>query len=235
MVLTVEDLTANYGTSQILFGVDLHVEKGEVVGLLGRNGAGKTTTLKCIAGVTPPEKTGTVTFEDETISDLPAHTISQHGIKLVPEDRDVIPTLTVEENLRLGGLRADVDVEERLEHVYDVFPRVEERKENRGDQLSGGEEQMVAIGRALMSDPQLLLLDEPTEGLAPTIVQDVIDVIQELKTQGYTTMIVEQNLKAALELTERNYILQQGDVVFESDTQTLEERDDVTEQYLGVS
>lgn len=235
MVLVVEDLTANYGTSQVLFGVTLHVEKGEVVGLLGRNGAGKTTTLKCIAGVTPPTKVGTVTFQDEVISDLPAHEISRLGAKLVPEDRDIIPTLTVEENLRLGGLRADVDVDERLEHVYGIFPRIRERRENRGDQLSGGEEQMVAIGRALMSDPQLLLLDEPTEGLAPTIVKDVIDVIRELKSQGYTTLLVEQNLNATMELTERNYILQQGEIAVEADTPTLEERDDLTEKYLGVS
>lgn len=235
MVLEVEDLTANYGTSQVLFGVDLHVDEGEVVGLLGRNGAGKTTTLKCIAGVTPPTKAGTITFEDTTISALPAHEVSRLGVKLVPEDRDVIPTLTVEENLRLGGLRADVDIEERLDHVFGVFPRVQERREHRGDQLSGGEEQMVAIGRALMSDPELLLLDEPTEGLAPTIVTDVIDVIKELKSQGYTTLLVEQNLNATMQLTERNYILQQGEIAVEADTQTLRERDDLTEKYLGVS
>lgn len=234
-LLSVSDLSAKYGESQILFEVDFEVEEGEVVGLLGRNGAGKTSILRSIAGIDPPAKTGTVVFDGTDISSLPAYEVANIGLRLVPESRDIVPALTVEENLILGGMRADdVDQDEQMAFAYETFPRVQERKHHSGDQLSGGEEQMVAIARGLMGDPKLLLLDEPAEGLAPQIVEDLIGLILDLTAEGYTMLVVEQNFEFMRHISDRNYIMENGRIVYEGTTDELQADEEALEQFLGM-
>ncbi len=205
-ILRIEGLHAHYGKSHVLQGIDLHVDDGELVTLLGRNGAGKTTTLKSICGVVPPTA-GRVRFMGEEVQGLPPHRIAQRGVCLVPEHRGIFRLLTVEENLLLGQRRQSPW---QLADIYRIFPRLKERRANGGGQLSGGEQQMLAIGRALMNAPRLLMLDEPVEGLAPVIVEEIVAQLQAIKAAGVAILLVEQNLEVCTQLADRHYIIEQG-------------------------
>jgi branched-chain amino acid transport system ATP-binding protein len=233
-MLDVDDITVSYGEISALHGVSLTVEEGEIVTVIGANGAGKTTLLRTISGLNRPSS-GRIAFRGQEIHTLSPDEIARRGVIHVPEGRHIFPELTVEENLRLGTFaRRDGDQVADLDHVYDIFPRLEERTQQRGESLSGGEQQMLAIGRALMSDPDLLLLDEPSLGLAPQIIEDVRDVIERLNEEGITILLIEQNARVAMELASRAYVLQNGAVRVSGDTDELSERDDIRESYLGI-
>ena len=230
MILDIENGHAHYGKSHVLQGVTLQVNEGELVTLLGRNGAGKTTTLKCIVGVVPPTK-GNIQFCGQAIAGLPSHLIAQHGICLVPEHRGVFKLLTVEENLLLGQRKKSPW---QLDDVYRIFPRLKERRKNGGAQLSGGEQQMLAIGRALMNDPKLLMLDEPVEGLAPVIVEEIVAQLKTIKAAGVAILLVEQNLEVCTQLADRHYIIEQGAIVYSADNAAFLGDVAVKDRYLGV-
>lgn len=228
-LLSVESIHAHYGKSHVLQGVSLQVQEGELVTLLGRNGAGKTTTLKTIAGVMQPTQ-GQVRFAGEATSRLATHQVAQRGICLVPEHRGIFKLLTVEENLLLAQRKKSPW---QLADVYRIFPRLQERRTNGGGQLSGGEQQMLAIGRALMTKPRLLLLDEPTLGLAPLIIAQIFDIIQTIRAEGVTVFLVEQNANRALQIADRGYVLENGRVVLEDTGAALLTNDAVRKAYLG--
>ena len=230
-LLEVERINSYYGDSHILFDVSLRVEKNEVVALLGRNGAGKSTTLKTLMGVLRP-RSGTVRLEGRDVGGRPAHEIAGQGIQLVPEDRRIFGSLNVEENLVLAGLNAERKW--KLDRVWEMFPRLRERRRSRGTDLSGGEQQMLAIARALIRDPKLILLDEPFEGLAPVIVRDLLAVCRDLAQAGQTIIVVEQNIAAALSLADRAYIINTGHIVEERTTAQLRAEPEVLHRYLGV-
>ena len=230
MILAIENGHAHYGKSHVLQGVTLQVNEGELVTLLGRNGAGKTTTLKCIVGVVPPTQ-GNIQFCGQTIAGLPPHLIAQRGVCLVPEHRGVFKLLTVEENLLLGQRKSSPW---QLDDVYRIFPRLKERRKNGGAQLSGGEQQMLAIGRALMNDPKLLMLDEPVEGLAPVIVEEIVAQLKTIKAAGVAILLVEQNLEVCTQLADRHYILEQGAIVYSADNAAFLADVAVKDRYLGV-
>jgi len=230
----VDDITVSYGEITALRGVSLTVEEGEIVTVIGANGAGKTTLLRTISGLNRPSS-GRVELRGQDIHTLSPDEIARQGVIHVPEGRHIFPELTVKENLRLGTFaRRNGDRVADLDLVYDIFPRLEERTQQRGELLSGGEQQMLAIGRALMSDPDLLLLDEPSLGLAPQIIQDVRETIKRLNEEGITILLVEQNVHVAMELASRAYVLQNGQVRMSGDTDELSESDDVRESYLGL-
>ena len=222
-MLSLDKVNTFYGYSHILHDVSLEVNEGEIVVLLGRNGVGKTTTIKTIMGVQPP-KSGKVVFCGEDISGLPPYRIARKGISLIPEDRRVIPNLTVYENLKLGSLvQGKVkDLDSRLQGVFDYFPRLKERLKQEGGKLSGGEQQMLTIARGLMARPKLMLIDEPSEGLAPKIVQEIMEIIQKLQKDGVTILLVEQHAEMAMRLSDnlRAYVIEKGEVRM---TGTLEE------------
>lgn len=230
MILEVENGHAHYGKSHVLQGVTLEVKDGELVTLLGRNGAGKTTTLKCIVGVVPPTH-GVIRFCGETIQGLAPHVIAKRGVCLVPEHRGIFKLLTVEENLLLGQRKQSPW---QLEDVYRIFPRLKERRKNGGAQLSGGEQQMLAIGRALMNDPKLLMLDEPVEGLAPVIVEEIVAQLNTIKAAGVAILLVEQNLEVCTQLADRHYIIEQGAIVYSADNASFLADVEVKDRYLGV-
>jgi branched-chain amino acid transport system ATP-binding protein len=230
-LLEVRDVNAYYGDSHILFDVSMRVERNEVVALLGRNGAGKSTTLKSLMGVVKP-RAGSVKLDGAEIAGKPSHAIAQAGMQLVHEDRRIFGSLNVEENIVLAGLTAKSKWP--LERIYGMFPRLKERRGSRGTDLSGGEQQMLAIARALVRDPKIVLLDEPFEGLAPVIVQDLIRACRELAAGGQTIVLVEQNLAAALALSHRIYILNNGHIAQEGPAQELRSRPEVLRRYLGV-
>ncbi len=230
-LLEVEAINSFYGEAHTLFDVSLKVEPNEVVALLGRNGAGKSTTLKTIMGVLAP-KSGTIKFSGTPIHGLPPYKIARLGVQLVPEERRIIGGLTVEENLVLAGLSAPNPWEPR--RVYEMFPRLGERRSSAGRELSGGEQQMLAIARALVREPQLILLDEPFEGLAPLIVQDLLAVCRRIAEAGRTIVIVEQNVQAALLLARRCYILNNGQVVYGGTPAELRRDPDFMHRHLGV-
>jgi branched-chain amino acid transport system ATP-binding protein len=230
MILHVDAIHSYYGKSHILQGVSLTLPEGTVVTLLGRNGAGKSTTLKTIAGVIAP-KAGAVRFGGRDIAGLPAHKIAAMGICLVPEHRGIFKLLTVEENLKLGMRR---DSPWQLEDVYRIFPRLKERRRNGGGQLSGGEQQMLAIGRALMNHPRVLMLDEPVEGLAPVIVEEIVAQIQSIKRAGVTILLVEQNLEVCTQLADHHFIIEQGTIVYEGSNAAFMADENVKDRYLGV-
>ncbi|MBI5651340.1 MAG: ABC transporter ATP-binding protein [Chloroflexi bacterium] len=236
-MLTLNDIHTYYGDSYILQGVSLQVNPGEVVCLLGRNGAGKTTTIRSIIGFSPP-RAGKIIFNTREITRLPAHRIARAGIGLVPQGRGVFPTLTVRENLLLAA-RNPASFDSRsgrgwdLNAVYAQLPRLREREHHHGNELSGGEQQMLAIGRALMTNPELLLMDEPTEGLAPLIVREIARLLLELKRKKQSILLVEQSLPLALELADRIYVMSKGRIVFEGSPRALFENEDVKKQYLG--
>ena len=229
-ILQIEGLHAHYGKSHVLQGIDLHVDDGELVTLLGRNGAGKTTTLKSICGVVPPTA-GRVRFMGEDVQGLPPHRIAQRGVCLVPEHRGIFRLLTVEENLLLGQRKQSPW---QLADIYRIFPRLKERRTNGGGQLSGGEQQMLAIGRALMNAPRLLMLDEPVEGLAPVIVEEIVAQLQTIKAAGVAILLVEQNLEVCVQLADRHYILEQGVIVHQAGNAAFMADHEVKDRYLGV-
>jgi branched-chain amino acid transport system ATP-binding protein len=230
-LLEVEAINTYYGEAHTLFDVSLKVEPHEVVALLGRNGAGKTTTLKAIMGVIAP-KSGAIRFAGTAVQGLAPYKIARMGLQLVPDERRIFGSLTVEENLVLARLTAPDAWD--IERIYTMFPRLEERRRNRGRELSGGEQQMLAIARALVREPRLILLDEPFEGLAPLIVQDLIAVCRRLAEEGRTIVIVEQNVHAALALAGRCYVLNNGHVVFDGTTEALRRDPDFMHRNLGV-
>ena len=230
-VLTVKDLQAWYGESHILHGINFNVRAGEVVTLLGRNGAGKSTTLKSLMGVVTPRR-GSVMFDGVDIAGKKSHKIAQAGMQLVHEERRIFGSLSVEENLVIAGLTASQRWP--LERIYEMFPRLRERRSNRGTDLSGGEQQMLAIARALVRDPKIILLDEPFEGLAPVIVRDLMKACRDLAEAGQTIVLVEQNLAATLALAQRIYIINNGHIVHEGPAQEIKAQPDVLQRYLGV-
>ena len=226
-----ERINSYYGDSHILFDVSLHVERHEVVALLGRNGAGKSTTLKTLMGLVKP-RSGAVRIDGVALAGQPPHVVARAGVQLVPEERRIFGSLTVEENLILAGLSAAEAWP--LERVYAMLPRLFERKGSLGRDLSGGEQQMLAIARALVREPKIILLDEPFEGLAPIVVRDLLAICERLAAEGQTIVIVEQNLAAALTLAHRAYILNNGHVVFEGSADDLKRTPEITSRYLGV-
>ncbi len=230
-LLEVNKLNSYYGDSHILFDVDIKVEAHEVVALLGRNGAGKSTTLKSLMGMVTP-RSGSVMLDGEDLAGKKAHVIAQRGMQLVPEERRVFGSLDVEENIVLARLTASNAWP--IERVYDLFPRLAERKRSRGTDLSGGEQQMLAIARALVRDPKIVLLDEPFEGLAPVIVQDLMRACRRLVEEGQTIVLVEQNIAATLRLADRAYIINNGHVVHEGPAEEIRRQPEVLQRYLGV-
>lgn len=231
-LLEVEDVDAFYGNSHVLFDLSLEVEENEIVTLLGRNGAGKTSTLRTITG-TIPRREGHISYGGTDISKRSVDSISNMGLKLVPEDRRVFPTLTVQENLLIA--RDSCDDPRDIEEMYEIFPELDDHRESKGRNLSGGEQQMLSVARALIQDPELLLLDEPTEGLAPVIVENLRDVFEDLLEQDVTVLLTEQNVSFALDLAERAYIIEKGSNVWEGEIDELRQRDDLLEEYLSVS
>jgi branched-chain amino acid transport system ATP-binding protein len=230
-LLEVSSLNSYYGDSHILFDVSLRVEQHEVVALLGRNGAGKSTTLKSLMGVVTP-RSGSVKLEGIEMGGRKSHAIAQAGMQLVHEDRRIFGSLDVEENLVLAGLTADARWP--LERVYTMFPRLKARRRSRGTDLSGGEQQMLAIARALIRNPRIVLLDEPFEGLAPVIVHDLVAACRSLAAEGQTIVLVEQNLAATLALAHRVYVINNGHVVHEGPAEDLKGRPELLQRWLGV-
>jgi len=230
-LLEVKDLNSYYGDSHILFDVSMRVEKNEVVALLGRNGAGKSTTLKSLMGVVTP-RDGQVILDGTELVGRKPHHIARAGMQLVHEERRIFGSLNVEENIVLAGLTA----ENRwpIERIYEMFPRLLERRTSRGTDLSGGEQQMLAIARALVRDPKIVLLDEPFEGLAPIIVRDLVTACHNLAEAGQTIILVEQNLAAALKLADRVYIINNGYIVHEGTSADLKKQPEILQRYLGV-
>lgn len=229
-MLDVQAIHAYYGKSHVLQGVSLAVGEGELVTLLGRNGAGKSTTLKAIAGVVPP-RGGRVLFRGADIGGMPAHRIAAQGLCFVPEHRGIFRLLTVEENLKLGARR---ESPWQLDDVYTIFPRLRERRRNSGANLSGGEQQMLAIARALMNHPRLLMLDEPVEGLAPVIVEEIVAQLKMIKAAGVPILLVEQNLEVCTQLADRHVIIEQGAVVYTGTNAQFIGDEAVKDRYLGV-
>jgi branched-chain amino acid transport system ATP-binding protein len=232
-VLRVGDLHVYYGEIHALKGASLTVEKGEIVALLGPNGAGKTTTLKTISGLLAP-RSGTITLEGQSLVGAPSHAIVHRGIAHVPEGRKIFNRLTVTDNLELGAyIRADGAIREDMERVFTLFPRLRERRSQVAGTLSGGEQQMLAIGRAMMARPRLLLLDEPSMGLAPVLVEQIFETIQDINRQGTPILLVEQNAAVALTVAHRGYVLETGSVVLEGPARTLASDPGVRQAYLG--
>jgi branched-chain amino acid transport system ATP-binding protein len=230
-LLEVDAINTYYGDSHTLFDLSLHVEPGEVVALLGRNGSGKTTTMNTIMGVLAP-RSGAIRFDGRNVAGLPPYQIAKRGVQLVPDTRRIVKTITVEENLQLAAFSAKTPWSR--ERIYALFPRLEQRRKSMGRALSGGEQQMLAIARALIRDAQLLLLDEPFEGLAPLIVRDLVAAVKQLNETGRTIVIVEQNVRAALLLASRCYILSKGRVVYEGPSRELHASQELMHRYLGV-
>lgn len=234
-MLMLEDVHTYYGRSHILQGVSLAVQAGQVVCLVGRNGAGKTTTLHTIMGFTPA-RSGKIIFEGTDLTQLEAQKISRLGLNLVPEDRRIFPKFTVLENLKVAQVYAQsVDEPWTLEKIFEFFPMLEQRKKHKGTELSGGEQKMLAIGRALMANPKLLLLDEPSEGLAPLLVKLVRDVILRLKEMGTTVLLVEQhNLDMVLTVGDFYYVLVKGQIIYRGEREDFVSRPEIRQEYLGV-
>jgi len=229
-MIELKNINTFYGLGHILHDLSLHVGESEVVALLGRNGAGKTTTMRSIAGLTPP-RSGEIRSKGSDIAGLPAHRVSRLGIALVPETRDIFSFLTAKENLSIAARKGS---RWQIDSVLERFPRLKERLGNKGRELSGGEQQMLAIARALLTGPDLLLLDEPSQGLAPIVVETVMDTIRDLKSERVSMLLVEQNAEMALRLADRVYVIDHGSVVFEGTPDALRANRQVTTTYLGV-
>jgi branched-chain amino acid transport system ATP-binding protein len=235
-LLSVRGLQAGYGRAQVLFDVSFDVRPGEVVTLLGRNGMGRSTTVKCLFGMLPTSA-GSIELDGERADGLPSHRIARRGLALVPEGRQIFTALTVEENLVAtacaprGGRATD---RWTLDRVYGFFPRLKERRTNLGSQLSGGEQQMLAIGRALMTNPKLLVLDEATEGLAPIVREEIWRTLGELKREGLAQIVIDKNVGRLLHLADRHVVIEKGRVVWEGDSAALQSHPDIVQQYLGV-
>jgi len=234
-LLDINDLELAYGQVAVCRGISLRLDRGEIVALIGANGAGKSTTLRAIAGLLPP-RMGTITFSGEDVTAMPSYERSKLGIALVPEGRRVFPFLTVRENLELGGFNVRNDatkIRQRLDGVFAMFPRLSERSSQNAGTLSGGEQQMLALGRAMMSEPQLLCLDEPSLGLAPIVVQDIFQKIRAINAAGTSVLLVEQNARHAFETASRGYVLQTGSVIASGPCAELKANPRVQEAYLG--
>jgi branched-chain amino acid transport system ATP-binding protein len=234
-VLLVEDIHTYYGSIEALKGISLEVHEGEIVTLIGANGAGKSTTLRSISGIVPP-RTGRIVFNGREIQGLPGHEVAAIGIAQSPEGRRIFSRMTVLENLEMGAFtrRDQNGIREDLDRVYSLFPRLKERERQKGGTMSGGEQQMLAIGRALMAQPKLLLLDEPSLGLAPVIVDRIYEVVREINQQGTTIVLVEQNANYALDVSSRGYVLETGHVVLSDTSQNLRNDERVQAAYLGT-
>ena len=233
-MLEVNDREVYYGLIQAIKGISFQVDKGEVVALIGANGAGKTTTLHTVTGLLSP-KSGQVLFEEREITKVPAHKIVSMGMAHVPEGRRVFAELSVYENLKMGAYTRNdkSEIEESLKNVYKRFPRLEERKNQMAGTLSGGEQQMLAMGRALMSRPKIILMDEPSMGLSPIMVNEIFDIIRSVSESGTTVLLVEQNAKKALSIADRAYVLETGKIVLEGNAKDLLEDDSIKKAYLG--
>ena len=233
-LLEVNDIHTYYGNIHALKGVTFEVDTGEIIALIGANGAGKTTTLRTISGLMAPRE-GTVSYDGEEISRSRADLLVSKGISMVPEGRGVFAKLTVEENLDMGAyVRRDGDLKEDLKDAFSLFPRLEERRKQFAGTLSGGEQQMLAIARALMSKPRLLLLDEPSMGLAPVLVDGVFETVQRIASEGVTILLVEQNAHMALQIADRGYVLQSGEVAISDTAANLQQNETVQKTYLGI-
>jgi len=232
-LLVVDDIHTYYGSIEALKGITLEVHEGEIVTLIGSNGAGKSTTLRSVSGLTPP-RTGTISFRGQDISRLPAQEIVGLGISQSPEGRRCFSRMTVRENLELGAYLRRDDFTDDLGRVFDLFPRLQEREKQKAGTMSGGEQQMLAIGRALMADPKLLLLDEPSMGIAPVLVERIYETIAEINKQGTTILLVEQNANFALDVSSRGYVLETGTVALTDDASKLQGNPEVQKAYLGL-
>ena len=234
-MLALADVSAGYGSFQALFGVSLDVPQGEVVGVIGPNGAGKTTLMRVISGLVPMRE-GAITLEGHMTGGLAAHHIVEQGIAHVPENRRLFPRLSVEENLRIGAFipRARQHFAEQLEWVYNLFPRLKDRRKQLAGTMSGGEQQMCAIGRALMSKPKLLLMDEPSAGLAPLVVQQVFELVRRIRAEGLTVLIVEQNVQQVLDVVDRAYLLEVGNIKLAGTAAEFKNNDLIRKSYMGL-
>ncbi len=234
-LLEVDNIHAYYGNIHALKGVSLEVEKGEIVTLIGANGAGKTTTLRSISGLLQP-RDGDIKMNGESLSQYKAHELVRRGVAMVPEGRGVFARLTVLENLEMGAYhRTDrSNIKNEMEHVFELFPRLRERRSQVAGTLSGGEQQMLATGRALMSRPNLLLMDEPSMGLAPILVETIFEIIEEINAEGTTILLVEQNAQMALQIADRGYVLQTGEIVLSDSASALRANEMVQKAYLGI-
>ncbi|HWX60054.1 ABC transporter ATP-binding protein [Bradyrhizobium sp.] len=234
-MLTLSAVSAGYGSFQALFGVSLEVARGEAVGVIGPNGAGKTTLMRVISGLIPARE-GAMTLEGRTITGLPAHHVVEQGIAHVPENRRLFPALSVEENLRIGAFipSARARFSEQLDRVYSLFPRLKERRTQLAGTMSGGEQQMCAIARALMSRPKVLLMDEPSAGLAPLVVAQVFELVHKIRAEGLTVLIVEQNVQQVLDVVDRAYLLEVGAIKLAGSAAELKQNSIIREAYLGL-
>jgi branched-chain amino acid transport system ATP-binding protein len=231
-MLQVRNLHGYYGKSHILQGIDLDVGEGEIVSLLGRNGVGRSTTIKAIMGEIEPQ--GSIKFKGEEIAGLKTHNIARRGIGYVPEDRGIFPTMTVEQNLLLGMKKANQSGRWSIEDMYEMFPNLRARADNLGDVLSGGEKQMLTMCRTLMGDPELIMIDEPTEGLAPKLIEQVGKLLEKMAERGLSILLIEQKLTIALKISHRIYIMGHGKIVFEGTPEDLRNNDDVRREWLEV-
>lgn len=232
-MIELNDIHTWIGDSYILQGVTLEVKDAQIVALLGRNGMGKTTTIRSIMGLTPPRK-GSINFKGENIAGMAPHKIARLGIGLIPQGRMIFPSLSVLENLKMAARTGGKDDPWTLERVYEIFPRLQERSKNKGNLLSGGEQQMLTIARALMTNPDLLLFDEPSEGLAPVVVQEVFRIIERLKEAGQSILLVEQDFGMAMSVADHAYVMSKGTIVYESAPEELIENESIKSMYLGV-
>lgn len=234
MILEIDDIHCLYGLSHVLHGVSLTVDAGEVVSLLGRNGAGKTTTISSVVGLVRP-RTGDIRIAGQSIVDSAVHQICRMGVGWVPQGRRLFPHLTVKENIHLATLKLGADSgADAFVRAYELFPRLAERRDTYAGNLSGGEQQMLAVARALVGSPRLVLFDEPTEGLSPIVIANIMGVVREIAAAGAAVLLAEQNVRVALEVANRHYILDHGEVCFSATTDELEQRDDIVAEYLGV-
>ncbi len=234
-ILKLDDVHTYYGQIEALKGISLHVDEGEIVTLIGANGAGKSTTLRTISGLVAPRQ-GTITLKSEVISGLPVHAVTAKGVIHVPEGRRIFPAMTVDENLEMGAYLRHKDqegVKRSKEIAFEMFPRLFERRSQKGGTLSGGEQQMLAMARGIMADPTVLMLDEPSMGLAPVVVEQIFETIQALNAQGITILLVEQNAAMALQIAHRGYVLETGSITIEGSGKELLANDSVRKAYLG--
>jgi len=236
MLLSMENVTTGYGKAQVLKKVNICLEKGEIVALIGANGAGKTTSLRCITGIIKPWE-GTIKFNNQKIDALEPYEIVSLGISYCPEGRDIFANLSVYENLKVGGylVKDRREFKSNLNRIYELFPRLQERRNQIAGSLSGGEQQMLAIGRALMSTPSVLLLDEPSLGLAPIIMESIFETIKQVNSSGTSILLVEQNVSLALDLAERAYVLEKGEIKLSGEGKDLRESEYVKNSYLGIT
>ena len=235
-MLELRNVHVSYGSIEVLHGINIHVEKNEIVTIIGANGAGKSTTLKAISGMSPKQKGSTIIYNGAQIAALGAEQVVSKGLSLVPEGRRIFPDMTVTENLEMGAYLRHKDkpgIQKSMQEVFELFPRLEERRKQLGKTLSGGEQQMLAVARALMAKPDLIMLDEPSTGLAPLVIKGIFDIIKSVRDSGTTVLLVEQNAKMALSIADRGYVLKNGRIVMEDTGRNLLNNDDVRKAYLG--